>query len=60
MGEWTKAEGAGDGEQGGEMEKDGPRKGKKKNQRRDADGADGKKGKKLANCQINSQSFITF
>ena len=30
MGEWTKAEGAGDGEQGGKMEKDGPRKGKKK------------------------------
>ena len=30
MGERMKVEGTGDGEQGGEMEKDGPRKGKKK------------------------------
>ena len=48
MGEWTKAEGA--GEQGEEMEKDGPRKGKKKKTK------EGMQmelmGRKERNCQI--------
>ena len=51
MGAWTKAEGA--GEQGEEMEKDGPRKGKKRKKKKTKEGMQMElTGRKERNCQI--------